>query len=234
MKNEEQDQYRDVYVMDSLNVWELGIRLTNGDPYLTCITDIDSSSKDAIKYLYHQVLNRDLTAHIAENPICQELEDYAGQQIETFIAIAEIDNAIVDNNFEVDVLRSIMVSKQSFFRWCLETDRTFPEFWGSVDQFDAGIVWGDTDNDGTGQIYLSNKWSEQLKMRPSQRRRIACSVVAEHLWNIDETIEIHEMADRQELLELCDSGSYQHDTRHNWIKAYAPEHLHKPGRRPKK
>jgi len=71
--------------------------------------------------------------------------------------------------------------------------------------------------------------------RWSQEQRTKCREVAKGLWEKDPTITIHEMMEREELLEVTkrkDDQLFVEKTLRNWIKDLCPNR--KPGRRPKK
>ena len=232
MNTKETHSIDTVYVSDCQSIWELGIRLNNGDPYASTIGEISTNSKDAIKYLHQKIMNQDITAHISDAPLCEGLKDFAGQIIDSVIAKIELSDAVVHNNFDVETLRSIHIRKENFLEWCIKTDHMFPIFWANEELISNGVEMNEPVLDNNESLSLGKDYTKKVNLKHCQRARVACGLVAENLWKIDESISIKQMADCDEIKKICNSNSYSHVTRHNWIKAYAPKHQKVPGRKP--
>lgn len=76
------------------------------------------------------------------------------------------------------------------------------------------------------------KISNEKKLRPSQRHKIAVIEAAKKIWKQDPTITIADMAYRDEINEVCEGKVYREKTIRGWIKHECPDRS--PGRRSKK
>lgn len=77
-----------------------------------------------------------------------------------------------------------------------------------------------------------SKRKEKAKLRPSQRRRLACRKVAAGIWEIHPEITIADMIVRDEITEACEGKIYAERTIRNWVNDLCPDRS--PGRRRKK
>jgi hypothetical protein len=73
---------------------------------------------------------------------------------------------------------------------------------------------------------------KERKLRPEQKHRENCRVIAEQLWKKDPKITIADMAVSEEIYNACDEIMYTEKTIRKWIKELCPDRS--PGRRPKK
>ena len=71
----------------------------------------------------------------------------------------------------------------------------------------------------------------ETKLRPSQRHKLQCRIIAEEVWKDNPDTTIEDMAQRDEINEVFEGKVYADKTIRNWIKDLCPNRL--PGRRPK-
>ena len=72
------------------------------------------------------------------------------------------------------------------------------------------------------------------KLRPQQRIRVACQVIAQNLWKENPTTTIADMCKCDAIQRLCGAGNYDEKTLRKWLSPVAPLEVREKRGRPKK
>lgn len=76
--------------------------------------------------------------------------------------------------------------------------------------------------------------TEHLKLKPNQRARLACQVIAANIWKTDQSISITDMANRSEILDLGGAKPYSFEVVKRWLREVAPPEVSQRVGRPRK
>jgi hypothetical protein len=166
----------------------------------------------------------------------------------------DINRAVHYQRFRRKLLRHAVLDRTDFKDWCERRSIPLPEFWyppgwteyrwpeddepaGAAPQAAVASAAGD----GEDAVHSGRDAQEAAEapeasaedLRPSQRARLACQVIATNIWRDEPTLTIAAMS-KDERLRLGGADYYDEITVKRWVQAVAPSEVSARRGRPKK
>jgi hypothetical protein len=245
-------------VVDHLQLWTVGFRLAGLDPHRLWWR-LPATAKD----WFSTLLDAILSDHLNCITLNMQKWDGTDRELAPFYIrywLDEINLGIHRQQFSRKLLKHAVIDRLDFKDWCERRSIPLPEFWfppgwteyrypgedqggdgapgsapvdGAVPAADAQRVEASATADSPMTEPPLSGGEIVNRVRPSQKARIACQVIAASIWRMEPDRTIASMC-KDERLKLGDAAFYDEVTVKRWIQQVAPPHVSARRGRPKK
>lgn len=122
---------------------------------------------------------------------------------------------------DAEYLDLFFVRRSDLLHWCIKEFRQPPACWSPAETNAPQSAPEDLEEDCS--------WIDRIS--PERKERIACLVVAKHLWKLYPNAEYGDVYHHQLLKDTGLSSVFSFKSFKNWAQPYAPEEAKRPGRR---
>lgn len=202
-----------------LTVWELAHRLNGLDPDRWHWFGYPLPLKDSFRMLLDQIL----AGNLASSLILTKREYAKEPSDPEFYIRTHLDDiyaCIAGARYPKKMLKHVLIWRDDFRTWCQESQHPLPEFWFAVDW-----VYSDPEEQGLEMENQANPDQGPVnKLRPNQKKRIACQQIAEVIWKDDEpSMTITAMIEHNLIKKYGGANYFEDETVRNWLSEVAPE-----------
>lgn len=236
-------------VVDHLQLWTVGFKWAGLDPDRLWVR-IPPDVKD----LFSTMLEAILSDHLGCMTLAPEKWDGKDPELAPFYVrywLDDIHAAIGRQRYKRKLLRHAVLDRHDFREWCERCSISLPEFWfpsgwtdyryPEEDEVSEQAPRQNVDPDPLAAALASSAptvdgsppAAQGQDLRPSQKARIACQVIATNIWRFEPDRTIASVC-KDERLKLGDAGYFEEVTVRRWVQEVAPAPVSARRGRPKK
>lgn len=228
-------------LVDELSVWDISFRWAGQDPrklYFRIPLEAENNARTLIDAIHKAELS-------CESITLEKREFDKNEKKYSFYYWVDDFFATTSGRFvSRDLLKWAHVSRYDFMQWCQRMNAPLPEFWFPngwnleyilpENELHPGLSYAIKDwPEDARKEYVANLKEPNLNktsqsdvtIRPNQKARIACQVIAISLWKTNSTMTIADMIKRPEIQDLGGAKSYVPDVVRRWLSEVAPSEI---------
>ena len=218
-----------IQLMDFLSIWEIGLRWSNCDIETN---NISSTAKEKLRDIIHASSNTLNLYNIDEDMVLDYYIPFVNIEIPNKLR-RRVTQLARKNEYPKELLNSVFISKDEFFKWALILDVALPEFWFSEDEinyyYERRKFYYDDKPHNEQPSHVHSK-----KPTASQEDKQLAQTIAKQCWEESPDTNIKDMT-QHEAVQIQGNGKlYTYKTLRKWLSEVAPSHIKgKRGRPPK-